>query len=73
MKPITEAGDIGLFSLGGLVLFGVSVQWWLAALAILYGVVRLAAVSLNLYWQWKDRKNERKVHSPAGGDGGPAR
>lgn len=62
--------DTPIFGAGGLVLMGVSVEWWIAGLAILYGVIRLSFVITEFYWKWKDRHEQRKTKAECRNDGG---
>ena len=52
--------DAPVYGTGGLALIGVPVEWWIAGLAIVYGVVRITFVATEFYWKWRDRQNERK-------------
>lgn len=70
MKVFTAVGDTSLFGLGGVALLGWPVQFWLAALAIAYALIRIVFVSAEFYWKWKDRHDSQNRQH--GDDGGTA-
>ena len=37
---------------GGLLLLGVQVEWWIAVLALAYGLIRLISAGIDLHWKF---------------------
>lgn len=72
MKVFTTAGDTSLFGLGAVAIFGMPINYLLATLALAYALLRIAMVSVEFYWKWKDRKREQE-NRVNGTDGSPAR
>lgn len=52
---------------GGLLLLGVQVEWWIAAMALAYGLIRLISAGIDLHWKLKDRRDKENRNN--GDDG----
>lgn len=52
--------DSPIVGLGAAHVMGVSLSDWVLILGLLYGVVRLWLIVAELYWKWKDRREQGK-------------
>ena len=49
--------DAPLVGLGPMKVAGLTLETWLVVLGVLYGVARIVALVLDVYWKWEDRRN----------------
>lgn len=49
--------DAPLVGLGAMKFAGLTLESWLVVLGVVYGLARIIALALDVYWKWEDRHN----------------